>query len=106
MHTPDGAPVAQMAGISAFAAHTTIHVNSAMKIEKDLPLEKACLLGCGVGTGWGSAVYSAGMRPGDAVIVMGIGGVGMYAVQGAAHAGASNVIAVDPVEFNGRRRCS
>jgi NDMA-dependent alcohol dehydrogenase len=99
MHTPDGVPVGQLAGVSAFAEHTTIHVNSAIKIDKDLPLEKACLLGCAVGTGWGSAVYAAGTRPGDVVIVMGTGGVGMFAVQGAAHAGASHVIAVDPVEF-------
>jgi Zn-dependent alcohol dehydrogenase len=57
------------------------------------------LLGCGVGTGWGSAVNSAQVRPGDTVIIMGIGGVGINAVQGAASAGADNVIAVDPVAF-------
>ena len=55
--------------------------------------------GCGVGTGWGSAVNSAEVSPGDTVIVMGIGGIGINAVQGAAHAGASHVIAVDPVAF-------
>ena len=99
MHTTDGAPIGQMAGISTFAEHTTVHVDSAVKIEKDLPLEKVCLLGCGVGTGWGSAVNVAEVRPGDTVIVMGVGGVGINAVQGAAHAGASNVIAVDPVAF-------
>jgi S-(hydroxymethyl)glutathione dehydrogenase/alcohol dehydrogenase len=56
-------------------------------------------VGCGVGTGWGSAVNSAEVQPGHTVIVMGIGGIGINAVQGAAHAGASNVIAVDPVAF-------
>ena len=95
----DGQPVAQMCGISTFAEHTVVSVDSAVKISKDLPLDKACLTGCGVGTGWGSAVNSAEVQPGDTVIVMGIGGIGINAVQGAAHAGASNVIAVDPLEF-------
>ena len=95
----DGVPVGQMAGLATFSEYTTVDVNSAVKIPKDVPLDKACLLGCGVGTGWGSAVNSAEVQVGDTVIVMGVGGVGMNAVQGAAHAGASNVIAVDPVAF-------
>jgi len=95
----DGQPVAQMCGISTFAEHTVVSVDSAVKISKEIPLDKACLTGCGVGTGWGSAVNSAQVQPGDTVIVMGVGGIGINAVQGAAHAGASNVIAVDPVEF-------
>ena len=97
MHTPDGRNVGQMAGVSTFAERTVVHVNSTVRIDKDLPLDKMCLLGCGVGTGWGSAVNSAGVQPGDTVIVMGVGGIGINAVQGAAFAGASNVIAVDPV---------
>ena len=88
-----------MCGISTFCEHTVVSLNSAIKIDKDLPLDRMCLLGCGVGTGWGSAVNSAAVRPGDTVIIMGIGGIGINAVQGAAHAGASNVIAVDPVQF-------
>jgi len=64
-----------------------------------LPLEKAALVGCGVPTGWGSAVYSANVRPGDTVVIFGIGGVGINAVQGAKHAGARDIIAVDPIEF-------
>lgn len=99
LHTADGQPVGQMCGISTFVEHTVVSLHSAVKIDKDLPLDKVCLLGCGVGTGWGSAVNSAAVRPGDTVIVMGIGGIGINAVQGAAHAGASNVIAVDPVQF-------
>ncbi|MGH9294819.1 MAG: alcohol dehydrogenase catalytic domain-containing protein, partial [Acidimicrobiales bacterium] len=99
LHLDDGSPVGQMCGISTFAEVTTVGVDSALKVDKDLPLESICLLGCGVGTGWGSAVNSAGVRPGDTVIVMGIGGIGINAVQGAAHAGASNVVAVDPVPF-------
>ena len=70
-----------------------------MKIDPSIPLEIACLTGCGVGTGWGAAVNSAEVRPGQTVIVMGIGGIGINAVQGAAHAGAAHVIAVDPVAF-------
>jgi len=92
-----GQPVAQMCGISTFCEHTVVDVASAIKVEKDLPLDVICLTGCGVGTGWGSAVNSAEVKPGQTVIVMGVGGVGIHAVQGAAHAGASHVIAVDPV---------
>jgi len=95
----DGQPVGQMCGISTFAEHSLVDVASAVKVAKDLPLEKACLVGCGVGTGWGSAVNSAQVYPGHTVIVMGIGGIGINAVQGAAHAGALHVIAVDPVEL-------
>ena len=95
----DGQDVGQMCGIATFSERSVVAVDSAVKIPKDIPLEKACLVGCGVGTGWGSAVNSAGVQPGDTVIIMGIGGIGINAVQGAAHAGAMNVIAVDPVEF-------
>ncbi len=97
--TLDGANVGQMCGISTFAEYTVCSVNNAVKISKDIPLEKACLVGCGVGTGFGSAEKSANVQPGDTVIVMGIGGIGINAVQGAAIKGAANVIAVDPVAF-------
>jgi len=97
LHLNDGTPVGQMCGISTFCEHTVVSVDSAIKVPEDTPLEKACLLGCGVGTGWGSAVNTGEVRPGDTVIIMGIGGIGINAVQGAAHAGATNVIAVDPV---------
>jgi NDMA-dependent alcohol dehydrogenase len=95
----DGTPVGQMNGISTFSEYTTVDVRSVVKIDQDLPLDAMCLLGCGVGTGWGAAVNSAEVEPGQTVIVMGVGGVGMNAVQGAAQAGADNVIAVDPVEL-------
>jgi NDMA-dependent alcohol dehydrogenase len=97
IHTVDGERVGQFSGISTFCEHTVVSVMSAVKVPKDLPLETLCLLGCGVGTGWGAAVNSAEVTPGDTVIIMGIGGIGINAVQGAAHAGASHVIAVDPV---------
>ena len=99
LHLDDGTPVGQMCGISTFCEYTTVSVNSTVKVPDDTPLEKACLLGCGVGTGWGSAVNTGEVRPGDTVIIQGIGGIGINAVQGAVHAGASNVIAVDPLAF-------
>src|SRR5690348_16393302 len=66
---------------------------------EDLPLETVALVGCGVPTGWGTAVNAGGVRPGDTTVVYGIGGVGINAVQGAAFAGARYVVAVDPLEF-------
>jgi NDMA-dependent alcohol dehydrogenase len=99
MRLPDGTPVGQMSGRSTFATHTTVGIESVVRIDEDLPLTSMCLLGCGVGTGWGSAVHSARVQPGDVVIVMGVGGIGINAVQGARHAGAGTVIAVDPVAF-------
>ena len=95
----DGRPVGQGAGIATFSQWSTVSVNSAIKCPEDVPLEVAALTSCGVCTGWGSAVRSAEVKPGDVVIVMGTGGIGMNAVQGAAKAGASIVIAVDPVEM-------
>jgi NDMA-dependent alcohol dehydrogenase len=95
----DGHPVAQMSGVSAFAEFSLVDQKSCVKIPNDIPLETACLTGCAVGTGWGSAVHLADIFPGDTVIVMGIGGIGINAVQGAKHKGAMNVIAVDPVPF-------
>lgn len=99
LHMADGTPVGQMCGISTFSTFTVASTTSVIKIPKHLPLDKMALLSCGVGTGWGSAVNSADVQPGDVVIVMGVGGVGINAVQGAAQAGAKYVIAVDPVAF-------
>ena len=62
------------------------------------PLSRACLLGCGVTTGWGSAVNTADVSPGDTVVVIGCGGIGSGAIQGARLAGAEKIIVVDPVE--------
>ena len=93
----DGTPVGQMCGLSTFCETTLVSEDSCVKVPDDIPLEVACLVGCGVGTGWGSAVNAGGVQPGHTTIVMGVGGIGINAVQGAAHAGASQVIAVDPV---------
>lgn len=99
LHLEDGTNVGQMCGISTFSEYTTVAVDSAIKVAPDTKLEVACLLGCSVGTGWGTAVNTGDVQPGDTVIIQGIGGIGANAVQGAAHAGAANVIAVDPVAF-------
>ena len=74
-------------------------VESCIKIESDIPLQQAALVGCGVTTGWGSAVYAGEVKPGDTVVVIGAGGIGSNAIQGAKAAGAMNIVAVDPVEF-------
>jgi NDMA-dependent alcohol dehydrogenase len=95
----NGTPLGQMSGTGSFAEYTTVDVRSLVKLPEDFSLEAACLIGCGVVTGWGSAVNSAAVKPGDIVVVMGVGGIGINAVQGAAHAGASEVVAVDPVAF-------
>ncbi|NKQ56156.1 NDMA-dependent alcohol dehydrogenase [Amycolatopsis sp. K13G38] len=94
-----GQPVGQWCGVSTFAEYTTVGVTSAVKIDPSVPLDRACLVGCGVNTGWGSAVNMGEVRPGDTTIVMGAGGIGSFALQGARHAGATNLIAVDPVPF-------
>lgn len=85
--------------LGTFSQYGVIHQNSAVKVDADLPLDVAALVGCGVPTGWGSAVNAADVRPGDCVVVYGVGGIGINAVQGARHAGAQHVVAVDPVAF-------
>jgi len=87
------------AGTSTFTELTVTSERSLIAIPHDIDLTTACLLGCAVPTGWGAAVNGAAVSPGDIVIVMGVGGVGMNAVQGAWLAGAQRVIAVDPAQF-------
>ena len=87
-----------MCMLGTFSQYGVISQTSAVKVDDDLPLEKAVLVGCGVPTGWGSAVNTANVAPGDTVAIYGIGGIGINAVQGARYAGAKNVIAIDPLE--------
>jgi alcohol dehydrogenase (nicotinoprotein) len=87
-----------MCMLGTFSQYGVIHQNSVVKVDDDLPLDKAVLVGCGVPTGWGSAVNTANVRPGDTVAVFGVGGIGINAVQGARYAGAKNVVAIDPLE--------
>jgi NDMA-dependent alcohol dehydrogenase len=83
--------------LGTFSPYITVHQASVVKIEPDIPLEVAALVGCGVTTGWGSATKVADVRPGENVVIMGVGGVGMNAVQGAAAAGAKRVMVIEPV---------
>jgi len=84
--------------LGTFSQYGVIHQNSCVKVDDDLPLDKAALVGCGVPTGWGSAVNTAAVRAGDTVAVYGVGGIGINAVQGARYAGAKHVVAIDPLE--------
>jgi NDMA-dependent alcohol dehydrogenase len=95
----DGEDVAQFTSVSTFSEYSVMPEQSCIRIDPEVPLEIAGLLGCGVPTGWGSAVRGAQVSPDDVVIVMGAGGVGINAVQGARHVGAGSIIAVDPVPF-------
>jgi S-(hydroxymethyl)glutathione dehydrogenase/alcohol dehydrogenase len=97
--TARGQNVSPMCLLGTFSPYVTVHESSAVKIEDDIPLDKAALVGCGVTTGWGSSTHVADVRPGETVAVIGIGGVGINAVQGAVAAGAKRVIAIDPVEW-------
>jgi S-(hydroxymethyl)glutathione dehydrogenase/alcohol dehydrogenase len=87
----------QMCMVGTFSQWAVVSEYSCVKIDDDLPLETAALVGCGVSTGWGTAVNAGGVRPGDTTVVYGAGGVGSCAVQGAAFAGARHVVVVDPV---------
>ena len=86
-----------MCMLGTFSERATISEHSVVKVDDWLPLDKAVLVGCGVPTGWGSAVYAGNVRAGDIVVIYGIGGIGINAVQGAVHAGAKYVVVVDPV---------
>jgi S-(hydroxymethyl)glutathione dehydrogenase/alcohol dehydrogenase len=91
--------VAMLAKLGTFAERTVVHESSAVKVDPSLPPAAVALVSCGVTTGFGSAVNRADIRPGDTVVVVGTGGVGINAVQGARVAGAKVIVAVDPVEF-------
>ncbi|MQA10880.1 MAG: NDMA-dependent alcohol dehydrogenase [Pseudonocardiaceae bacterium] len=95
----DGTDFSAMCILGTFAQRSTISQHSVVKVDDWLPLETAVLVGCGVPTGWGTANYAGGVRAGDTAVVYGIGGIGINAVQGAVHAGAKYVVAVDPLEF-------
>ena len=83
------------ANLSSFAEQMLVHENAIVKIRKDMPLDRPALIGCGVMTGFGAAVNTAKVAAGETVAVIGCGGVGMAAINGAYIAGAGRVIAVD-----------
>jgi S-(hydroxymethyl)glutathione dehydrogenase/alcohol dehydrogenase len=85
----------QFLGISSYAGHMLLHENSLVKIDPDLPLDRAALVGCGVLTGVGAALRTSGLEAGQTVAVFGCGGVGLSIVQGARIGGARQIIGVD-----------
>ena len=88
----------QFLHLSSFAEKMLVHENAAVKVRDDVPMEVLALIGCGVTTGVGAALRTARVKPGSSVAVIGCGGVGMSAIQGARIAGAAQIIAVDGVE--------
>lgn len=98
-HTASGEDAGGLCVLGTFSQYAVLYETSCVKIPTDVPFELAALVSCGVTTGWGSSVYTAGVRPGQTVVVYGVGGVGINAVQGARYAGAKNIVAVDPVAF-------
>lgn len=98
----DGQGITAVGQVGAFSEYVTISEDQVINLDDDIPFEIAAVVGCGVPTGVGAATNSARVQPGDVAVVVGVGGVGMNAVQGARIAGAAKIIAVDPLEF--RRR--
>ncbi|OBG32238.1 NDMA-dependent alcohol dehydrogenase [Mycolicibacter heraklionensis] len=91
--------VSAMNLLGTFSPYMTVHQDSVVKIDKDVPFETAAIMGCAVPTGFGSATNVAEVKPGETVIIIGVGGIGMSALQGAVLSGARRVIAIDPVPF-------
>src|SRR5690606_27120199 len=91
----NGKRILHFMGTSTFSEYTVLPEISVAKISKEAPLEKVCLLGCGITTGVGAVLTTAKVRPGSTVAVFGLGGVGLSVIQGATMAQASRIIAVD-----------
>jgi len=83
-------------GVSAFATHAVVDARSAVRVDNDIPAEIAALFGCAVLTGVGAVINSGDLRPGEGVVIYGLGGVGLSALLGARAGGASRIIAIDP----------
>lgn len=93
-----GQPVHHMTGVSSFATHTVVSRRSLVKIEREIPLDVAALMGCAVLTGAGAVFNIGAVQPGGKAAVIGLGGVGLAAVLGAAAAGAETIVAVDTLD--------
>ena len=98
----DGSEVYPGLGVGGFATETVVDADACVPLPDDVPLAEAALLGCAVLTGVGAVLNAAKVQPGESVVVFGLGGVGLSAVQGARIAGAALVIGVDPVAGQGR----
>ncbi len=98
IHAQSGQPINQGISTGAFAEAVVVDQSQVVKLPADVPLDRACLLACGVITGWGAVVNTARVEPGSSVVLIGAGGVGLNAVQGAALSGAYPILAVDIVD--------
>jgi len=103
MRDPYGAEVHHHLGVSAFGEFAVVDRSSVVVIEDDVPYDVAALFGCALSTGFGAVTRTAGVRAGDSVAVIGLGGVGLAAVMAAHAMGAGPIVAVDPVEAKRRR---
>jgi S-(hydroxymethyl)glutathione dehydrogenase/alcohol dehydrogenase len=95
----DGQEYGGLCMLGTFSQRATVPQHSIVKIDDWLPLNTAVLVGCGVPTGWGTAVNTGAVQQGDTTVIYGAGGIGMNAVQGAVYSGAKYVVVVDPVAF-------
>ncbi len=91
-------PVHQFLNLSSFAEYMLIHEHALVKIDSTMPLDRAALIGCGVTTGLGAVFRTAGVQPGETTAIIGCGGIGLSAVQGARIAGANTIIAIDTLD--------
>jgi S-(hydroxymethyl)glutathione dehydrogenase / alcohol dehydrogenase len=94
---PDGSTVNQMLNLSAFAEQMLIHENACVRIDPEMPLDRAAVLGCAVTTGAGTIFNTCKVTPGETVVVVGCGGVGLATINAAKIAGAGRIIACDPI---------
>lgn len=93
--THDGQPIRRSFHLGTMSTHTIVRKEAVVKIPFEMPFESACIMGCGVMTGYGSAVNAAKVEPGSSVVVLGCGGVGLNVIQGARIAGALTIIGID-----------
>ncbi|REJ85398.1 MAG: alcohol dehydrogenase [Acidobacteria bacterium] len=91
-------PMGQFLHLSSFAEQMLVHENAVVKITEEMPFDRAALIGCGVTTGLGAVFHTAGVEPGSDVVVVGCGGIGLAAIQGARIAGAQRIVAVDLID--------
>lgn len=93
-----GKPLNVFSGCGVMAEYATLHTDNVVKIDQDIPLDRAALVSCGVMTGVGAVVNTARVAPGSIAVVFGCGGVGLNAIQGCAIAGATMIVAVDTAD--------
>lgn len=94
----NGEPLNVFTGCGVMSEYATVHVDSVVRIDPEIPLDRAALIGCGVMTGVGAVINTAGVEPGSTTVVFGAGGVGLNAIQACVLAGATMIVAVDTME--------